>query len=77
MPPLPATLQLCVNHRYLSFHLTQADVVLEALRQFLANPRDNTDFILCFRLAFFSPTLPLLRASHGCWCGRDYGLNGC
>ncbi|OEL19724.1 hypothetical protein BAE44_0019259 [Dichanthelium oligosanthes] len=38
-PPVPATLQLCVGHRCLLFHLAHADAVPEALRRFLADPR--------------------------------------
>ncbi|RLM86144.1 hypothetical protein C2845_PM04G00510 [Panicum miliaceum] len=38
-PPAPATLQLCVGHRCLLFHLAHADAVPEALRRFLADPR--------------------------------------
>ncbi|KAG0541346.1 hypothetical protein BDA96_02G008300 [Sorghum bicolor] len=37
--PVPATLQLCVGHRCLVFHLARADAVPEALRRFLADPR--------------------------------------
>uniref|UniRef100_A0A0E0LGA9 3'-5' exonuclease domain-containing protein n=1 Tax=Oryza punctata TaxID=4537 RepID=A0A0E0LGA9_ORYPU len=38
-PPPPATLQLCVGHRCLVFHLAQADAVPAVLRRFLADPR--------------------------------------
>ncbi|KAG2639457.1 hypothetical protein PVAP13_2KG011200 [Panicum virgatum] len=38
-PPSPATLQLCVGHRCLVFHLAHADAVPEKLRRFLADPR--------------------------------------
>ncbi|KAG2631225.1 hypothetical protein PVAP13_2NG006521 [Panicum virgatum] len=38
-PPEPTTLQLCVGHRCLLFHLAHADAVPEALRRFLADPR--------------------------------------
>ncbi|PAN09295.1 hypothetical protein PAHAL_2G006600 [Panicum hallii] len=38
-PPAPATLQLCVGHRCLLFHLAHADAVPEALGRFLADPR--------------------------------------
>ncbi|CAD6221720.1 unnamed protein product [Miscanthus lutarioriparius] len=37
--PVPATLQLCVGHRCLVFHLARAGPVPEALRRFLADPR--------------------------------------
>ncbi|WVZ61483.1 hypothetical protein U9M48_011346 [Paspalum notatum var. saurae] len=37
--PLPCTLQLCVGHRCLVFHIVHADAVPEALRRFLADPR--------------------------------------
>ncbi|CAD6227081.1 unnamed protein product [Miscanthus lutarioriparius] len=37
--PVPATLQLCIGHRCLVFHLARADAVPEALRRFLADPR--------------------------------------
>ncbi|CAN6209114.1 unnamed protein product [Urochloa humidicola] len=37
--PVPATLQLCVGHRCLLFHLAHADAVPEMLRRFLADPR--------------------------------------
>ncbi|CAN6180844.1 unnamed protein product [Urochloa humidicola] len=39
VPPVPATLQLCVGHRCLLFHLAHADAVPEMLRRFLADPR--------------------------------------
>jgi hypothetical protein len=38
-PPVPATLQLCVGHRCLLFHIAHADAVPEMLRRFLADPR--------------------------------------
>ena len=38
-PPSPATLQLCVGHRCLVFHLAHDDAVPEKLRRFLADPR--------------------------------------
>ncbi|XP_062188970.1 uncharacterized protein LOC133892302 [Phragmites australis] len=38
-PPPPATLQLCVGHRCLVFHIAQADAIPETLRRFLADPR--------------------------------------
>ncbi|XP_052163294.1 uncharacterized protein LOC127780428 [Oryza glaberrima] len=38
-PPPPATLQLCVGHRCLVFHLAHADAIPAALRRFLADPR--------------------------------------
>ncbi|TVU13147.1 hypothetical protein EJB05_40679, partial [Eragrostis curvula] len=37
--PAPATLQLCVGHRCLVFHLAQAYAIPEALRRFLADQR--------------------------------------
>ncbi|WVZ61482.1 hypothetical protein U9M48_011345 [Paspalum notatum var. saurae] len=38
-PPVPDTLQLCVGHRCLVYHLARADAVPEGLRRFLADPR--------------------------------------
>ncbi|KAJ1287379.1 hypothetical protein BS78_02G005700 [Paspalum vaginatum] len=37
--PAPDTLQLCVGHRCLVYHLARADAVPEGLRRFLADPR--------------------------------------